>query len=87
MNDRTSYLEWTLGFLTGVVAGAGAALLLAPQSGRTARDRVGRQLRHRARTIRALKERLIRRVSERQTEAGRHAEVATPSGVTDGLRA
>jgi gas vesicle protein len=85
MNDRTSYVGCTLGFLAGVLAGAGAALLLAPQPGRAARERVGRQLRHRAGSIRALKERLARRAKAVRPEARRPAEAESSAG-GDGRR-
>jgi gas vesicle protein len=46
MNERTPNFTWMLGFLAASAAGAGVALLLAPQSGRDVRrklaHRVGR---------------------------------------------
>jgi gas vesicle protein len=45
MDDRTAYFNWMLCFLAGGIAGAGVALLLAPQSGRSTREMMGRKLR------------------------------------------
>lgn len=58
MNERTEY--WTLlcTFLAGGLAGATAALLLAPQSGRDTRGRMGRRLRRAARAAREMRDRL-----------------------------
>jgi gas vesicle protein len=65
MNDHTpdcsSHLTALLCFLVGGAAGAGVALLLAPQSGRVARDRMQRKLGDTAGSARDLKDRLIRR--------------------------
>ena len=58
MNERTEYWTWLCCFLAGGIAGAGAALLLAPQSGRDTRGRMGRRLRRAARSARELKARL-----------------------------
>jgi gas vesicle protein len=52
MHDRTEYATWILFFAAGSLAGAGAALLLAPQSGRDTRGRVGRRLRRATRALR-----------------------------------
>jgi YtxH-like protein len=85
MNDGTSYVGWTLGFLVGVAAGAGAAVLLAPRSGRASRDRLGRQLRRRARTIRALKARLGRAAGAPRASTRPRPEADAIAG-GDGLR-
>lgn len=57
MNQRIEYWTWLSGFLAGGIAGAGAALLLAPRSGRDTRGRVGRKLRRAARVARELRDR------------------------------
>ncbi len=47
--STTSSLLWSLGLIgIGLLAGAGAALFLAPQSGRELRQQVGRKLRSNA---------------------------------------
>jgi gas vesicle protein len=60
MNERTEYWTWLSCFLAGGIAGAGAALLLAPGSGRDTRGRMGRRLRRAARSARELKDRTMR---------------------------
>ena len=57
MHERNEYVGWMLFFVAGGLAGAGAALLLAPRSGRDTRGRVGRRLRRAARTARLLRDR------------------------------
>ena len=52
MNQRIEYWTWLSGFLTGGIAGVGAALLLAPRPGRETRGRVGRKLLRAARQLR-----------------------------------
>lgn len=69
MHDRTEYMTWLLFFAAGGLAGAGAALLLAPQSGRDTRGRVGRRLRRATRALRR--------------ERGRAAEGPAPVGAQD----
>lgn len=59
MNKRTEYWTWLSCFLAGGIAGAGAALLLATESGRDTRGRVGRKLRRAARAARRLKHRVV----------------------------
>jgi gas vesicle protein len=75
MNDRTqgstSPFDWMFYFLAGGVAGAAAALLLAPQSGRATRERMHRRLRDTAGSARDLKDYWIRR-SERARSEARH---------------
>jgi gas vesicle protein len=77
MNERPSYLTWMFGFLAGGLAGAGAALLLAPSSGQASRGRIGRQLRYSAGSIRALKDRVARRGAEIRAAAYRGLEEDT----------
>ena len=59
MNERTEYMTWLCCFLAGGIAGASAALLLAPQSGRDTRGRMGRRLRRAARSARELRDRVV----------------------------
>jgi gas vesicle protein len=59
MNNRTEYWTWLSCFLAGGIAGAGAALLLAPGSGRDTRGRMGRRMRRAARAARQLKHRVV----------------------------
>jgi gas vesicle protein len=54
MNERSDYLLCTLSFVVGGIAGAGAALLFAPQSGSDTRGRMGRKLRRAARSARKM---------------------------------
>lgn len=77
MNERASYFTWMFCFFAGSVAGAGAALLLAPQSGQASRDRIGRKLRYSAGSIRALKDRVARRGAQIRAEATRGMAEAT----------
>lgn len=58
MNERPSYLTWMVCFLAGSVAGAGAALLMAPQAGKVGRNRMSHKLRHPAGILRALRDRM-----------------------------
>ena len=76
MNDGSSYLTSAFCFLLGGVVGAGAALLLAPQSGREIRDRMGHKLRMSAGSVRALKDRVARRGQEIRAEATRRVDEA-----------
>lgn len=74
MQERNEYLTWMLFFVAGGLAGAGAALLIAPQSGRDTRGRMGRRLRRAGRSARDLTDRVVRRGEELGTEALRRAE-------------
>ncbi len=76
MNDRTTYSTWMLCFLAGGLAGASAALLLAPQSGKASRDSMRRTLRDTAESARGLKDRMVRRAEEGRDEAGRRVGAA-----------
>jgi gas vesicle protein len=75
MNDRTSGctspFDWMLYFLAGGVAGAGVALLLAPQSGRATRDLTRRKLSDTAGSARDFRDQLIRR-GRKVRDAARH---------------
>ena len=72
MNDRTSIVS----FLAGGLTGATLALLLAPQSGDAARERMGQDLRDAADSARDLKDRVVRRVEEVGDEAARRVAEA-----------
>ena len=76
MNDRTTYSTWMMCFLAGGLAGASAALLLAPQSGKASRDSMRRTLRDTAESARGMKDRLVRRAEEGRDEAGRRVGAA-----------
>ena len=66
--DRTShgasYSALTLSFLAGGIAGATAALLLAPQSGKVTREIMGRKLNDAADSARDLKGRVVEKLSD-----------------------
>jgi gas vesicle protein len=64
MNDRTSDFTSFVSFLAGGLTGAALALLLAPESGEVARERIGRDLRDAADSARHLKDRVVRRIEE-----------------------
>jgi gas vesicle protein len=73
MNDRTTFVS----FLAGGLTGAAVALLLAPLSGYATRGRIRRKLRYTADSARDLTDRVVRRgedigdeVSRRVHEAG-----------------
>ena len=72
-SDRTSrggsYSALTFSFLAGGIAGAAAALLLAPQSGKLTRGLMGRKLNDAAGSARDLKGRAIRQGQELREEA------------------
>ena len=86
MNERTEYLACTLCFLVGGLAGAGAALLLATESGRNRRGRMGRRLRRAARSARDLTDRVSRRGEETGPEAVRRGDEAASAPPGNGGR-
>lgn len=86
MNQRTEYLTWTLCFLAGGIAGASAALLLAPQSGRDTRGRIGRKMHDAAGSARELKDRVVRRSEEIGAEAVRRVDEAASALAGNGGR-
>jgi gas vesicle protein len=71
MNERNDYLTWMLFFVAGGLAGAGGALLFAPQSGRDTRGRMARRLRRAGRSARDLGERAVHRGEELASDAAR----------------
>ena len=60
----TSYSKLTLYFLLGGVAGAAAALLLAPQSGKATRQIMGRKMSDTGDSARELKDRMVDSLNE-----------------------
>jgi len=63
-------------FVAGSVAGASAALLLAPQSGRATRQMVRRKVRDTAGSTRWLKDQMIERDRQIKDEASQRVEDA-----------
>jgi gas vesicle protein len=63
-SHRTSYSALTLSFLAGGIAGATAALLLAPRSGKATREIMGRKLNDAADSARDLNGRMVDRVND-----------------------
>ena len=59
-----SYSALTLSFLAGGIAGATAALLLAPRSGKATREIMGRKLNDAADSARDLKGRVVEKLSD-----------------------
>jgi YtxH-like protein len=89
MNDRTasctsSPLSLMFYFLAGGVAGASVALLLAPQSGRSTRDLVRRNVSDAKNSARDLKENLIRRGQDLRDEARNRVDDAVSALAGDG---
>jgi gas vesicle protein len=69
MNDRSSYLPSLFSFLAGTLAGAGVALLMAPQAGKDTRAMLRRKINDTADSARTLKDGVIRRGEEIRDEA------------------
>ena len=72
----TSYTAVTIAFLAGGLAGAAAAMLLAPQSGAVTRAIMGRKLNEASGSARDLRDRAIRRGREIRDEAAHRVEGA-----------
>jgi gas vesicle protein len=87
MSHRTSYLNPVLCFLAGSLAGAGVALLLAPQSGKDTREAVRRTLRETDDSARELKDRVVRRGEELRGEAARRVGAAASALAGNGADA
>jgi gas vesicle protein len=88
MNDRTTYSAWIFSFLAGGLAGAGAALLLAPQSGKATREAMGSKLRETADAARGVRGRFVRRGEEVRDGATRRvgAVASAPAGhIAEGI--
>ena len=69
MNDRTSHLTTICSFLAGGIAGATAALLLAPRSGRDTRQAIARKAGDTADSARGMKDRVLQKGGEIWGEA------------------
>lgn len=76
MQDRNTLTALTLSFLAGGLAGAGAALLFAPQSGKVTRDAVRGKFLETTSSARDLKDRVVRRGEELRDEASRRVGAA-----------
>ena len=83
-SQGASYSSLTFFFLAGGIAGATAALLLAPQSGKVTRETMGRKLNDAAASARELKDRAIRRGQEIREEAEYRVEGAASALAGDG---
>lgn len=59
MENRGQYVNSMMFFLAGGLAGAGAALLLAPQSGQVTRQKMSQRLRDTTDAAREMKDRVI----------------------------
>ena len=73
---QTPYSTWALCFLAGGLAGASAALLLAPQSGRDTRKAMRRQLQESTDSARGLRDRAVdsaRDMKDRAVDSARNA--------------
>ena len=75
MNDRMTYVA-SMAFLAGGIAGAAAALVLAPQSGRATHDRMARKMAEAADSARATKARILQRGAEIRREAEHRVSAA-----------
>jgi hypothetical protein len=71
-------------FLAGGVAGASAALLMAPQSGRATRDSMRRNVNQAAGSARDLKDQLVRRGQGLRDEARHRVDEAVSALAGDG---
>jgi gas vesicle protein len=71
-------------FLAGGVAGAGVALLLAPQSGRATREKMRRNVSDATGSARDLKDQLIRRGKDFRDEARHRVDDAVSALSGDG---
>jgi len=63
-SHSASHSALTLSFLAGGIAGATAALLLAPRSGKATREIMGRKLNDAADSARDLKGRMVEKLSD-----------------------
>jgi gas vesicle protein len=76
MNERVPYGTSILCFLVGGLAGATAALLLAPESGRETRQRMGRKAGQAAGSAREIRERVLQKGGEIWGEAAQRVSGA-----------
>lgn len=87
MNDRMPYVTSVVCFLAGGIAGAAAALLLAPQSGRATRERMARKMGDTADSARGMRDRAIQKGSEIWGEAtSRVSDAASVLAGSDGRK-
>lgn len=87
MNDRNAYSISTLSFLAGGLAGATAALLLAPRSGRDTRNAMRRTLTETDASMRRLKDDVIRSGENLREEASRRVGAAAAAITGNGAEA
>lgn len=71
-------------FLAGGLAGAGVALLLAPQSGKDTREAMRRKLHDADDSARLMKERFLRRAEDIRYGAAGRADAAVSANAVDG---
>jgi gas vesicle protein len=71
MHEQETYTTPVLYFLIGGLVGAGAALLLAPQSGKETRDQLGQKFRDGAEGARQLKDNLAQKTEQVKQGAAR----------------
>src|SRR5271169_3253617 len=83
MNDRTVYATSVLWFLAGGIAGATAALLLAPQSGTATREAMTRKIGETTASARDMKDRALQKGAEVWGEASNRVSDAA-SALTGG---
>jgi gas vesicle protein len=76
MNARSPYLSSPLWFLAGGIAGAGIALLLAPQSGKAIRQMMARKVSGGAHSARSFGDRVVTRGEEIWDETAHRVENA-----------
>ena len=87
MNDRMAYGTSVLCFLAGGIAGAAAALLLAPQSGRTTRETMARKMGDTAESARGMRDRAMQKGGEIWGEAtSRVSDAASALAGSDGRK-
>jgi gas vesicle protein len=85
MNDRVPYATPILCFVAGGIAGATAALLLAPQSGRATRESMARRVGKSADSVREMKDRVLQKGGEVWEEtAARVGDAAAALAGADG---
>lgn len=87
MNERMPYVTSIACFLAGGIAGATAALLLAPQSGRATRATMARKMGDTADTALEMKDRVLQKGGEIWGEAGhRVSDAASALSGGDGQK-
>ncbi len=76
MHNRATYSNLLFGFLAGGIAGAGVALLLAPQSGEVTREAMRTKFREGVDSARGLKDRIVHKGEEIRDETARRVSAA-----------